>query len=72
MCPTCHGYSFTSVSCPPTILVRLLAWPQVQVLVLPLGMVVAGGGVVVVGTGEGVVVEANIIYNHVNSKFTNS
>ena len=34
---------------------RLLAWPQVQVLVLPLGMVVAGGGVVV-DTGEGVVV----------------
>ena len=48
-----------------------MAWPQVQVLVLPLEMVVAGGGVVVV-TGEGVVVEANIIYNHVNSKFTNS
>ena len=63
MCPTCQGYSFTSVSCPPTILVRLLAWPQVQVLVLPLEMVVAGGGVVVV-TGEGVVVEAKIIYNH--------
>ena len=59
MCPTCQGYSFTSVSCPPTILVRLLAWPQVQVLVLPLEMVVAGGGVVV-GTGEGVVVVANI------------
>ena len=37
-----------------------MAWPQVQVLVLPLEMVVAGGGVVVV-TGEGVVVEANII-----------
>ena len=55
MCPTCHGYSFTSVSWPPTILVRLLAWPQVQVLVLPLRMVVAGGGVVV-ATGEGVVV----------------
>ena len=42
---------------------RLLAWPQVQVLVLPLEMVVAGGGVVV-DTGEGVVVEAKIIYNH--------
>ena len=48
---------------------RLLAWPQVQVLVLPLGMVVAGGGVVVV-TGEGVVVEANIIYNHINNTFS--
>ena len=57
MCPTCHGYSFTSVSCPPTILERLLAWPQMQVLVLPLEMVVAGGGVVV-DTAEGVVVEA--------------
>ena len=34
-----------------------MAWPQVQVLVPPLGMVVAGGGVVV-DTGEGVVVEA--------------
>ena len=55
--PTCQGYSLISVSCPPTILERLLAWPQVQVLVLPLGMVVAGGGVVV-DTGEGVVVEA--------------
>ena len=63
LCPTCQGYSLTSVSWPPTILVRLLAWPQVQVLVLPLEMVVAGGGVVVV-TGEGVVVEANIIFNH--------
>ena len=57
MCPTCHGYSFTSVSCPPTILVRLLGWPQVQVLVLPLEMVVAGGDAVV-DAGEGVVVEA--------------
>ena len=34
-----------------------MAWPQVQVLVLPLEMVVAGGGAVV-GTGKGVVVEA--------------
>ena len=52
MCLTCQGYSFTSVSCPPIILVRLLAWPQVQVLVL--GMVVAeGGGVVVAAAVEG-------------------
>ena len=57
LCPTCQGYSLTSVSTPPTILVRLLAWPQVQELVLPLEMVVAGGRVVV-ETGEGVVVEA--------------
>ena len=69
MCPTCQGYSFTSVSWPPTILVRLLAWPQVQVLVLPLGMVAGGGGVVV--TGEGVVVEANIITSF-NDTFANS
>ena len=47
----------TSVSCPPTILVRLLAWPQVQVLVLPLEEVVAGGGVVVV---IGVIVEVEV------------
>ena len=39
-----------------------MAWPQVQVLVLPLGMVVAGDGVVV-DTGEGVVVEAKINYS---------
>ena len=70
-CPTCQGYSFSSVSCPPTILERLLAWPQVQVLVLPLEMVVAGGGVVVV-TGEGVVVVANINCNHLNDTFANS
>ena len=50
---------------------RLFAWPQVQVLVLPLEMVVAGGGVVVV-TGEGVVVEAVINCNHINNSFTNS
>ena len=38
-------------------------------MVVPLGLVVAGGGVVVV-TGEGVVVEAKIIYNHFNDTFT--
>ena len=63
LCPTCQGYSFTSVSCPPTILVRMLAWPQVQVLVLVLGMLVAGVSVVV-DTGESVVVEAKIIINN--------
>ena len=61
MCPTCQGYSLTSVSCPPTILERLLAWPQVQVLVLPLEMVVAGAGVKM---EEDVVVEASIFHNH--------
>ena len=48
LCLTCHGYSFTSVSTPPTILVRLLAWPQVQVLLLLLEVVAAVGVVVVV------------------------
>ena len=28
---TCHGYSCSSVSTPPTILVTLLASPQLQV-----------------------------------------
>ena len=36
-----------------------MAWPQVQVLVLPLEMVVAGDGVIV-DTGEGVVVVARV------------
>ena len=58
MSPTCQGYSLTSVSTPPTILVRLFASPQLQLLVLPLGMVVVG---VVVVVGEGVVVEANVM-----------
>ena len=72
MCPTCQGYSLTSVSWPPTILVCLLAWPQVQVLVLPLEMVVAVGGVVVV-TGEGVVVVVTtILDDHFNETFANS
>ena len=47
---------------------RLLAWPQVQSLLVPLEMVVvAGGGVVlVVGTGEGVVVEAKVTDDYFN------
>ena len=28
---TCHGYSYSSVSTPPTILVTLLASPQLQI-----------------------------------------
>ena len=55
LCLTCHGYSFTSVSTPPTILARLLAWPQVQVLLLL--EVVAAVGVVVVVLALEVVVE---------------
>ena len=42
--PTCHGYSFSSVGAPPTILVLRLACPHLQE---PLG---AGVGD---GTGEG-------------------
>ena len=70
MCLTCQGYSFTSVSCPPTILERLLASPQVQVLVLLLEMVVAGGGVVV-DTDEVGVVEAstNKKIGHCNGEY---
>ena len=44
-----------------------MAWPQLQVLVLPLEMVVAGGGVVMAGGG---VVEAKIVYNHFRDTFT--
>ena len=48
-----------------------MAWPQVQVLVLPLEMVVAGGGVM--DTGDGVVVvEARIIHNNFIDTFANS
>ena len=45
-CPTCHGYSLTSVSTPPTILIRLLACPQVQVLPLEIGAAVGGAMIV--------------------------
>ena len=31
--PTCQGYSLTSVSAPPTILVTLCATPQLQLAV---------------------------------------
>jgi len=52
--PTCHGYSLTSVSCPPTILVPLFTWPQLQVedpdvvigAAVPAVVVVSGSGVV--------------------------
>ena len=41
---------------------RLLGWPQLHSLVVPLGMVVVAGGgvVVVVATGEGDGVEAKV------------
>ena len=55
LCPTCHGYSFTSVSNPPTILVILLAWPQLHVVVV-VGVVLDIGLIVVVpgSVGAGV------------------
>ena len=58
--PTCHGYSLTSVSAPPTILMALLGIPQVQVELVwvveaavlpPEPVVVTGAAVVVVGGG---------------------
>ena len=53
--PTCQGYSFTSVSTPPTILVVLLACPQLHVSVDVLAVV--ADVAVVVATDEGVVVD---------------
>ena len=44
--PTCQGYSFTSVSTPPTILVCLWAMPQLQVELVAV-VVVVGATVVV-------------------------
>ena len=61
LCLTCHGYSFTSVSTPPTILVRLLARPQVQVLLLLLEVVAAVGVVVVVLAPEVVVEDVVVV-----------
>ena len=43
--PTCQGYSLTSVSTPPTILVCLCATPQLHVPLVGAAVVVAGAGV---------------------------
>ena len=43
--PTCQGYSLTSVSTPPTILVCLCATPQLHVPLGGAAVVVAGAGV---------------------------
>ena len=53
---------------------RLLACPQVQLLVVPLEMVVVavGGVVVVVATGKDVVVEAKVSDDYFNDTFPNS
>ena len=46
--PTCQGYSLATVSTPPTILVTLLAWPQLHVAVVVVAVVVVVGLAVVV------------------------
>ena len=61
LCLTCHGYSFTSVSTPPTILARLLARPQLQVLLLLLEVVAAVGVVVVLALEVMVAVEDVVV-----------
>lgn len=55
--PTCQGYSLTAVSCPPTILVPLFTWPQLQV---EDPVVVAGAAVVVGAAVSAVVVGAAV------------
>ena len=51
--PTCHGYSFSSVTAPPTILVLVFALPHLQD---PIGAGAGAGA----GDGEGVGVGLNI------------
>ena len=63
---TCHGYSFTSVSIPPTILVILLAWPQSHVVVvvavvLDIGLIVVVPGSVGAGVDVVLAVGARIL-----------
>ena len=58
LCLTCQGYSLTSVSWPPTILVSLLAWPQVQVLMVAVV-------VVAVDTAKGAAVGASNVKKEV-------
>ena len=61
MLPTCQGYSLASVSTPPTILVTLLAWPQLHVAVVVVAVVVVMGLAVVVVTGDGVDVDGVVV-----------
>jgi len=44
--PTCQGYSLTSVSWPPTILLPLFTWPQLHLEVEPVVVVVVIGAAV--------------------------
>ena len=48
--PTCHGYSFSSVGAPPTILVLRLAWPHLQE---PVGVGAGDGAGIGDGAGDG-------------------
>ena len=59
--PTCQGYSLASVSTPPTILVTLLAWPQLHVAVVVVAVVVVMGLAVVVVIGDGVDVDGVVV-----------
>ena len=62
MQPTCQGYSLASVSTPPTILVTLLAWPQLHVAVVVVAVVVVMvTAVVVVVIGDGVDVDGVVV-----------
>ena len=53
---TCHGYSCSTVSIPPTILILVWTLPQLQVVVMVLLEIVVVTGDVVVN-GDAVVVE---------------
>ena len=59
--PTCQGYSLASVSTPPTILVTLLAWPQLHVAVGVVAVGVVMGPAVVVVIGDGVDVDGVVV-----------
>ena len=72
--PTCQGYSLAPVSTPPTILVTLLAWPQLHVAVV-VAVVVVMGPVVVVVIGDvvdvgGVVVVGAEHFRKYNNKIS--
>ena len=57
--PTCQGYSLTSVSAPPTILVTLCAKPQLQLPVSAVVVLLLGDTVDDIDGPVDVFVEAN-------------
>ena len=57
--PTCQGYSLTSVSTPPTILVTLCAKPQLQLAVAVVVVLLLGDTVDDIDEAVDVFVEAN-------------